>query len=123
MGYYTTYELSTKGNKYKVSDIVSYMSKKYHSDSYSYYAFQYEFKDNIKDESTSDFELYGEQCKWYEHDEEMIELSLRFPETVFCLYGEGEESGDIWYTYYKNGKTQYCPAKIVFDEYDESKLR
>lgn len=122
MGYYTTYELSTKGNKYKISDIVSYMSEEYRSDSYSYNAFAYDFENNINDNFISDFELYGERCKWYEHDEDMIKLSLQFPETVFCLYGEGEESGDLWYKYYKNGKKQICEAKITFDEYDESQL-
>jgi hypothetical protein len=54
--------------------------------------------------------------------DEMLDLSKQFPETVFCLYGEGEGSEDMWYTYYKNGKLQHCPAKITFDVYDESKL-
>ena len=57
------------------------------------------------------------------NDEEMLELSKHFPDTVFCLHGEGEESGDLWYCYYKNGKSQYCPAQIVYEEYDEAKLQ
>ena len=80
-------------------------------------------RQDFPEEEVFDFEMYSnEERKWYEHDKEMIELSKQFPETVFCLYGNGEENGDTWYKYYKNGKSQYCPAKITYDEYDESKL-
>lgn len=123
MGYYTYYTLETIENKYKVFDIISYMKEQYdNSSECKYYAFQYEFESLLEDDYATYFELYSDECKWYEHDEEMIELSLKFPDTVFCLHGEGEESGDIWNKYYKNGKSQYCPARIVYDEYDETKL-
>ena len=56
-------------------------------------------------------------------NKEMIELSLQFPNALFQLYGDGEENGDTWYTYYKNGKKQYCPAKITYDKYDENELK
>lgn len=69
---------------------------------------------------------YGDSLdavKWYEHEGDMLLLSERYPELVFELHGEGEENDDMWYKYFKNGKMQHCYAKIVFDEYDESKLR
>ncbi len=65
----------------------------------------------------------AERTKWYSHDEDMKTFSKRFPHVLFELSGEGEESGDIWKAYYKDGKVQLCRAKIVFDEYDESKLK
>jgi hypothetical protein len=52
----------------------------------------------------------------------MKEVSKQHPDIVFELHGEGEEAGDIWYKYYKNGKMQVCKGHITFDEYDESKL-
>ena len=61
--------------------------------------------------------------KWYDHDKDMKEISKKFPELVFELCGEGEESGDIWKKYYKDGKVQVCKAKITFDEFDEKKLK
>ncbi len=64
----------------------------------------------------------GESHKWYESNEHMVEYSKKHPNTVFKLSGEGEESGDIWSKYYKNGKVQSCKAKIIVDDYDESKL-
>lgn len=65
---------------------------------------------------------FDDSCKWYDHDEHMKEVSEKNPDIVFELFGEGEESGDIWYKYYKNGKKQVCQGKVTFEEYDESKL-
>jgi hypothetical protein len=64
----------------------------------------------------------AESCKWYEYDVDMARLSQQFPELVFLLEGEGEEGGDMWKRYYKNGKVQVANAKITYDEYDETKL-
>ncbi|MEI2465158.1 hypothetical protein [Niallia taxi] len=53
----------------------------------------------------------------------MREISKLYPGVIFKLHGEGEESGDVWYKYFKDGKMQDCPAKLAFDEYDENKLK
>lgn len=42
--------------------------------------------------------------KWYDNDDDMLELSRKFPDTIFKLHGNGEEAGDVWDSYYKNGK-------------------
>ena len=62
------------------------------------------------------------EIKWYHHDEHMRQYSLKHPNTLFKLSGIGEENGDIWHEYYLNGKQQRCQAKIIYDEFDESKL-
>lgn len=61
-------------------------------------------------------------CKWYDHEEDVSTFSKIYPDVIFELSGEGKESGDIWKKYFKNGKIQICNAKIIFDEFDESKL-
>lgn len=66
---------------------------------------------------------FGEEVKWYDWEEDMKKVSLQFSDIVLILEGEGEESGDIWRAYFKNGKYQYCPAEITFDEFDETKLK
>ena len=45
-----------------------------------------------------------------------------YPETIFVLEGEGEESGDIWKKYYLDGKCQTSKAEVIISEFDESKL-
>ncbi|PGO60572.1 hypothetical protein [Priestia megaterium] len=64
-----------------------------------------------------------DETKWYDHEEDMVRLSLKFPDVVFELRGEGEENDDMWYKYFKNGKIQKCYAKITYDDYDPAKLK
>ena len=54
--------------------------------------------------------------KWYDHDDEMKRLSKHFPDVVFILKGDGEDSDDRWVTYYKNGISQSFTATVVFPE-------
>lgn len=74
------------------------------------------------DPITDCLEFSLNETSWYDHEEDMKVLSKNVPDVLFELYGEGQESGDLWYKYFKNGKMQYCPGKVVFDDYDESKL-
>lgn len=64
----------------------------------------------------------NEGCKWYEHDDDLLNFSKNFHDWIFILSGEGEESGDIWKTYYLNGKKQLTTGKIIFEDFDEKKL-
>ena len=64
-----------------------------------------------------------EETKWYDHRIDMIEFSKRFPDVLFRLHGEGEEGGDIWNEYYKNGQYQHCPVRMEYDDFDECKLK
>ena len=61
--------------------------------------------------------------KWYESDSDMEAFSKKHPEALFELSGDGEESTDIWKQYWRNGKVQHCQGVIVYDEYDESKMK
>lgn len=56
--------------------------------------------------------------KWYNHASDMTLLSIRFPNLLFLLHGEGENHDDVWNKYYLNGKEQICPAKITYDPFD-----
>lgn len=60
--------------------------------------------------------------KWYEHQADLRQFSLKYPKALFVLKGNGEENDDMWIKYFKDGKCQTVKAKIVFDEFDESKL-
>lgn len=54
---------------------------------------------------------YGDN-KWYDHDDDMIAMSKRFPKVVFQLYGNGEDSDDVWMNYYYCGKVQYDALRV-----------
>ncbi len=58
----------------------------------------------------------------WDYDTDMIQISKLYPDAIFKLEGKGEDNGDMWINYYKNGLVQECPARIVFDDFDESKL-
>lgn len=64
-----------------------------------------------------------DDCKWYDHDDEMKAFSKKFPKALFTLNGEGEESGDVWRAYYQNGKSVKYHAEISFPGFDSKKLK
>lgn len=66
--------------------------------------------------------LHDDTHKWYNYDADMITLSLRYPSTAFELYGEGEDSGDVWRTCYCNGHKAGGGAEIVYPEVDFKQL-
>ena len=66
---------------------------------------------------------FEDETKWYYHEVHMRKISLQYPDVIFELKGEGEESGDIWVKYFVNGKMQVCNATIVFEPFDEKKLK
>ncbi|MCY9052493.1 hypothetical protein MOE90_02145 [Bacillus spizizenii] len=104
MGYYTDYKLEIDPEPI---GLLKYLTKNDLLDSYLFYA--------LTDR--------GSEMKWYDHEDDMKDISKAFPEALFTLNGDGEESGDVWRKYFKNGKMQTCRAGIVFDEYDEKELR
>lgn len=106
MGYYTRYELSVDAPNYNDSEIIEQFREECE---YANHALQ-------KDGSCSD------ECKWYDHEKELLAFSKKHPDCLFKLHGEGEESGDIWFKYIKNGKMQVARARIEYDEFDPDKL-
>ena len=106
MGYITDYELHTSKPIYisELNDITNYV-----------------WDSNIDEKpKTNNFILYG--VKWYKHDEDMKLLSKKHPDILFELYGNGEEDGDMWKAYYKNGKSYVVRAIISYPEFDEKLL-
>lgn len=99
MGYYTRYELKISPESEIIRAVIE-------DEGDVYYA--------IGD--------YADSYKWYDHEQDMRDLSVRFPDHLFELRGEGEDTGDIWRKYFKNGKMQSCFAQITFEPFDETKL-
>ena len=109
MGYYTRYELVPLDSVLDVKDIIEKIREVRGAD------------DEVAE--TLEYVLNEGSTKWYEHDEDMKAVSLLFPGVLFELSGEGEESGDLWRTYYKDGKMQHSPANTSYPPYNEALLR
>jgi len=65
----------------------------------------------------------GSDLTWYKHQEDMIELSVAFPNVLFTLWGSGQESDDLWKEYYFGGKCQAVKGEIIYPTFDESQLK
>lgn len=64
-----------------------------------------------------------DQTKWYGHGDSLISISKMYPDVLFTLSGEGEESGDLWKKYAMNGLVQKEEAVITYGPFDKSKLK
>jgi hypothetical protein len=60
--------------------------------------------------------------KWYGYNDDMLELSRDWPNVLFELTGEGEESGDLWRAFYRNGKFVKVEGVVAYDIPDLDKV-
>lgn len=102
MGYYTNFELSFTNLDCSEAELIADL-------------------DEVTGYTWSD-SFYLGSAKWYGSNDNMREISKKHPDTLFMLSAEGEEQGDLWKAYFKNGKMQMCAAIITFAPFDETKL-
>lgn len=108
MGYYTHYSLEVHG----IKNAEEHASLRDFIGSSSYnYCFQEDEMDVYESEA---YFASEDECKWYGHEKDMINLSKQFPDMIFCLEGDGEERGDMWRKYFHNGIMEFCPAYISY---------
>lgn len=62
--------------------------------------------DEMVDDDTlvKDIVTDGYDGKWYENEAELTMLSIKYPSLLFIVDGSGEDSGDVWREYFKDGK-------------------
>lgn len=108
MGYLTKYDLSL----FKSTEAE-------HKEAYEYFEAHQEDGDAVVDA----FMGRMDEAKWYDHEADVRKFSKKFPKVVFQLQGDGEEQGDTWIKYFRNGKMQTCPAVITFAGFDQTKLK
>ena len=115
MGYRTYHSLTVYDNK------LSYLKKE--TEEHEMLISKFVNQKEGLDEEESNFSIFEDEEKWYDCEENMKEYSLLYPDLIFMIHGDGEESEDFWDEYFKNGKKQFCPGKVLYDDYDESKLK
>ena len=67
-------------------------------------------------------DAFSEAMKWYTFEADIKAISLQFPKVMFTVEGHGEEQGDQWMAYVKNGKMQMCKAVVTYPPFDERKM-
>ena len=132
MGYYTTYQISSKGKPFTEDETKAIEELEKQAESLTGELKEIALRgiankkkrqpENTRQLVVSElgFNPFEDSCKWYDHDKQMREISKKYPETIFILEGEGEESGDIWKKYYLNGKCQVAKAEVIIPEFDET---
>ena len=106
MGYYTTFSLLNNLSENEMKALQEIQPDYFESESYI---------DELTDGCFN--------AKWYDWEKDMLNLSSRFPDTLYTLYGVGESGYDLWVAYFQNGKMQYEQAEILYGEFDPTKLK
>lgn len=65
---------------------------------------------------------FDESMKWYDYKVHMAKLSLKFPDRLFRLTGDGEDSDDFWKGYWLNGKAFVTKAIITYESFSEDEM-
>jgi hypothetical protein len=55
-----------------------------------------------------------DEMKWYDHENDMTALSIKYPHVTFTLEGCGEETFDLWKKYFLGGQMQRADAEITY---------
>lgn len=76
----------------------------------------------LLDEINRGYNPFVDRCKWYEWEEEMRAFSLKYPDHLFHIRGEGEENKDIWEATFKGGKAHIRYAEVKIAPFDEDLL-
>ena len=109
MGYYTNYTLKAKPITQELySELVTSLEEM------ELLGYTFDEEEYDEDEEIAVFDA-REPVKWYKHDEDMIKISIQFPDTTFLLEGEGEDNTDFWRSYYHNGEMELCQGEIHFE--------
>lgn len=100
MGYYTNFKGSIISDNWKNADKEKEVALAIAHLPYFQEWQRYETEEDIK--CINDV-INKNEHKWYSYETDMKMISKRFPDLTICIYGEGEEQGDIWEHYFKDG--------------------
>ena len=102
MGYYTDFTIKVAHGKVDMEELCDELIR----------VSEYDMQcDHINGE---DMIHPGDQVKWYGCQEDMVQVSKSFPDAVLLVEGIGEEQGDYWRLYLKNGRDERIGGKIVY---------
>lgn len=101
MGYYTQYSLKQVRNAISDTELASLIAE----DEYACVALDLDGDSKLP-------------VKWYEHEECLCAWSAQYPNIVFRLHAEGEDSDGIWDKYFTGGKLVHTESFKGLPEID-----
>jgi hypothetical protein len=110
MGYYTTFTGNVTGPSELLNEFMIDADN-----GHKFGAYDFDLNDWFDDI------IGGDAMKWYDWNDDLASISKDYPNLLFSLEGEGEESGDIWKAWARNGKVVVVKAEIKFREPDFDK--
>lgn len=111
MGYHTEHNLTVRNvRSEKEFEKLSNLLKEMELIGYAFSEGEY-----IPNNYEAYFPCY-EDCKWYEHSEQMVGIAEEFPTMYFELEGIGENFGDFWKEYYHDMDIEVCRGEIVYEQ-------
>lgn len=117
MGYYTLFTLEVVSEKpADFKPLCDKLASMYDNNYLIGYAFESE--PYISDDGKICTFYPHEMVKWYDYAKDMAAVSEMFPDFVFRVHGDGEETNDYWHEYFYRGKSAYTPVKISYKDPD-----
>lgn len=116
MSYYAYYDLMIEPPE-KSETIRSFLEE--------YQSIIHEFR-NTCPKAEEAFDVMGgaeRAITWDTFEADFRAFSAKFPKLRFCMNVQGEENLDYWAMYAVNGKLQRVKADLVYEPFDESKLK
>jgi hypothetical protein len=101
MGYLTNYEIAAQTTDEKVLEDIKKL-------------YEGLFKENSSVYAGRILAIGSDSVKWYEHEFDMMHLSIKHPTVKFVLEGVGEEQGDVWYKLFLGGKMKVVKPTLVW---------
>lgn len=109
MGYYTDYRLQVSG-----------LSENNQTDDIEYHLAHISgYRDWTVISYDPEFVMLLGSSKWYNCDQDMIELSKLYPHLMFELHGVGEGVADLWHMKVKNGESERVAAQLVWPSFEK----
>lgn len=110
MGYYTFHDLEVRNvTKYEFVTLQKALRDKG--------AIHYALNEGEYSEENKIAYFYGwESCKWYDNETDLKDVSRMFPNSIFKLSCDGEDSDDFHEDYFVNGEYEYCQGRITYDK-------
>lgn len=82
------------------------------------------FEDFLGEGELFDERGITDECKWYDHQEDLVKFSKKYPKILFKLNGDGEDREDYWVLYVINGSYFKERAEIIiqYPKFDLTKM-